>query len=72
MAYRIEIETRARKELLELPKEATHRLASVLDDLERNPALCLNGRYGNEFLVDWIRTEAGLFKNCDAEDCHIR
>lgn len=37
MAYRIEIETRARKELLELPKEITHRLASVLDDLERNP-----------------------------------
>ena len=37
MAYRIELETRARKELLDLPKETVGRLASVLDDLESNP-----------------------------------
>ncbi|MBI4656457.1 MAG: type II toxin-antitoxin system RelE/ParE family toxin [Elusimicrobia bacterium] len=35
--YRLELETRARKEFLDLPKEAARMLAAVLDDLCRNP-----------------------------------
>ena len=37
MSYRVEFETRARKEFLGLPKEAIRQLAAVLDDLEIYP-----------------------------------
>ena len=37
MSYRVELETRARSELLDLPKEALRRIAPVIDDLGRDP-----------------------------------
>ena len=37
MAYRVELETRAKREFLDLPQEIQSRLADVLDDLEVNP-----------------------------------
>lgn len=37
MNYSVELETRAREEFLSLPKGIRKRLASVLDDLEKNP-----------------------------------
>lgn len=37
MPCRVEFETRARKELLDLPKEAAQRLAPVFDDLQAAP-----------------------------------
>lgn len=35
--YRIEIETRARQELFDLPKEVVRRIADAFADLENNP-----------------------------------
>lgn len=37
MSYRIELETRARREFLNLPREAQERLAAALDDLQGDP-----------------------------------
>ncbi len=37
MKYRVEIETRARDDLDDLPKEMISRTISVLEDLENNP-----------------------------------
>lgn len=37
MSYRVEFETRARRELLDLPKEVARRLAPVFDDLGTDP-----------------------------------
>ena len=37
MSYRVEFETRTRKEFLDLPKEAAQRLAPVFDDLQADP-----------------------------------
>lgn len=37
MSYSIELETRARKEFLDLPKEIQRNLAAVFDDLKQNP-----------------------------------
>lgn len=37
MTYRVEVETRARKEFLSLPKPAAQALADVLDDLQSYP-----------------------------------
>lgn len=37
MSYRIELETRAKKEFLDLPREIQLRIASVFDDLTINP-----------------------------------
>lgn len=35
--FEVELETRAKREFLDLSKEVQKRLASVLDDLETNP-----------------------------------
>lgn len=35
--YHIELETRARRELMELPRDIQQRIADCLDDLEDNP-----------------------------------
>lgn len=35
--YRVELESRTRRELLDLPPEIARRIADVLDDLERDP-----------------------------------
>ncbi len=37
MPYRLELETRARKELLDLPKAIQDLLSDLLDDLQNNP-----------------------------------
>ena len=37
MSYQVEFETRARKEFLDLPKEAARRLIDAIDDLSRAP-----------------------------------
>lgn len=37
MTYRVELESKARKAYLHLPKDVQSRLADALDDLERNP-----------------------------------
>ncbi len=37
MAYRLELETRALKELKSLPRERRELISAVLDDLESNP-----------------------------------
>ena len=37
MSYRLELETRALKELKSLPRERRELISSVLDDLERDP-----------------------------------
>ena len=37
MKYHVHLETKARKELFDLPKEIIQRIAEVLDDLEENP-----------------------------------
>ena len=37
MPYRLELETRALKELKSLPRERRELISDVLDDLERNP-----------------------------------
>ena len=37
MAWRLELESRARKEFLELARDVRVRLADVLDDLQREP-----------------------------------
>ena len=37
MAYQVELETRARRELSDLPKEAVRTLSSVIDDLSQDP-----------------------------------
>ena len=37
MTYRVELETRARREFLDLSREAVQRLSPVLDDLASNP-----------------------------------
>lgn len=37
MSYQVEFETRARGELLDLPKDVARRFISVLDDLARQP-----------------------------------
>jgi mRNA interferase RelE/StbE len=37
MKYRVDLENRAQRELLELPKEIQRRLSTVLDDLQVNP-----------------------------------
>lgn len=37
MPYRVELETRAKREFLSLPKEIQGRLADVLKDLTLNP-----------------------------------
>lgn len=37
MAYRLELETRALKELRSLPRERRELISDVLDDLEKNP-----------------------------------
>ena len=37
MKYHVQLETKARKELFDLPKEAIERMAEVLDNLEENP-----------------------------------
>lgn len=37
MAYRLELETRALKELKSLPRDRRELISDVLDDLERNP-----------------------------------
>ncbi len=37
MPYRVELETRARREFLDLPKDIQSRLALVIDDLQKNP-----------------------------------
>lgn len=37
MVYRLELETRALKELKSLPRERRELISDVLDDLERNP-----------------------------------
>lgn len=51
MAYRVELETRARRELLDLPPDIQRRVADVLDDLSRHPrppgAKKLTGRGGH-------------------------
>lgn len=50
MAYRVELETSARRELLGLPPDIQQRVADILDDLSRNPrppgAKKLTGRSG--------------------------
>ena len=37
MAYQLEFETRARRELLDLPKDVERRFIPVFDDLARQP-----------------------------------
>jgi mRNA interferase RelE/StbE len=37
VVYRLELETRALKELKSLPRERRELISDVLDDLERNP-----------------------------------
>ncbi len=37
MAYLVELETRARREFRDLPREASRTVASVLDDLQNDP-----------------------------------
>lgn len=37
MNYRVELETRAKKEFSQLPREIQSRLADVLDDLSKDP-----------------------------------
>ena len=37
MTYRLELESRAKKEFFDLPKEIRQRLSQALDDLEINP-----------------------------------
>lgn len=37
MVYRLELETRALKELKSLPRERRELISAVLDDLERSP-----------------------------------
>jgi mRNA interferase RelE/StbE len=37
VSYRIELETRARREFLALPREVQDRLAEAVDDLQSNP-----------------------------------
>jgi mRNA interferase RelE/StbE len=37
VSYRVELETRARREFLDLPKPIQPMLADVIDDLGRNP-----------------------------------
>ena len=37
MVYRLELETRALKELKSLPRDRRQLISAVLDDLERNP-----------------------------------
>ena len=37
MKYRVELETRARRELCELPRDIQRRLADVIDDLTSSP-----------------------------------
>lgn len=37
MAYHIELETRARRELLDLPRAVQQRIADCLNDLENDP-----------------------------------
>ncbi len=37
MSYRIELESRARREFLDLPRDVQERLAAALDDLRNDP-----------------------------------
>ncbi|MBI2082990.1 MAG: type II toxin-antitoxin system RelE/ParE family toxin [Deltaproteobacteria bacterium] len=37
MSFRVELESRARREFLELPKEVQKRFTDVIDDLQSNP-----------------------------------
>ncbi len=37
MAWRIELESRARREFLDLPKDVRQRLSAAIDDLQREP-----------------------------------
>jgi mRNA interferase RelE/StbE len=37
LAYRVELETRARRELLDLPRATARLLAEVIDDLQKDP-----------------------------------
>jgi mRNA interferase RelE/StbE len=37
LSYRVELENRAKKELLGLPRDIQSRLAEALDDLQKNP-----------------------------------
>ncbi len=37
LSYHVELETRAKKEFFDLPKQIQSRIASVLDDLKHNP-----------------------------------
>jgi mRNA interferase RelE/StbE len=37
LAYRLELETHARRELLDLPKNVQDHIFPVLDDLQKNP-----------------------------------
>lgn len=37
MSYNVELESRARRELLDLPKNYQRRAADILDDLSSNP-----------------------------------
>lgn len=37
MSYAVELESRARRELLDLPKNIQRRAADILDDLSNNP-----------------------------------
>ena len=37
MAYHVELETRARRELFDLPREIQQRVSDVVEDLARNP-----------------------------------
>ena len=37
MPYSVELETRARREFLDLPKEIQRRLSDLIEDLAKNP-----------------------------------
>ncbi len=37
MTYRVELETRARREFLELPRDIQRRLSGAIDDVTLNP-----------------------------------
>ena len=59
MSYRIELESRARREFLDLHREAQERLAAALDDLRNDPrppgAKRLSGSPGYRIRKDTYR-----------------
>lgn len=67
--YRVELESKARKAFLALPKEAAARLADALDDLQRDPrppgARKLSGLEG-------YRVRAGDYRALYVIDDHSR